>query len=104
VIQSGRGEPWTKMYANETRGLAMLLDAKSPSPQKLALEQFRYGGYTPKGLAFLPFGLLGAPGVKLWNGIAAGLRKVSPRKRAAKQPDELGHRSYFQSLVEKRWH
>lgn len=104
VIKSGRGRrPWNLLYAAEVQGLCKLLDNKQPSPRTLALEQFRYGGFSFKGIAFMCFALTGRRGVQLWNAVAASLRRILGRGRTEGRP-ELGHRRYFEALVEKHWH
>jgi glycosyltransferase involved in cell wall biosynthesis len=101
VIKSGRKQPWNLHYASETRGLCMLLDSKQPPPQKLALEQFRYGGYSLKGMVFMFFALAGRPGIHLWNWIAASRRRVLRRIRGAQTSQ--GNRRNFEALAEKHW-
>jgi glycosyltransferase involved in cell wall biosynthesis len=102
AIKSGRKQPWNLYYATETRGLCMLLDSKQPSPRKLAFEQFRYGGYSLKGLVFACFALAGRPGIKLWNSIAASRRQVLRRVR---DKDDSGQdrRRNFEAIGEKHW-
>ncbi len=102
VIKSGRREPWNLLYAGQVRGLCMRLDKTEPSTRKLALEQFRYGGYSPKGIAFMCFALIGRPGVQLWNNLAAFRRQIRGVKPTEQGP-VIGHRRYMQTLVDKHW-
>ncbi len=103
ALNSGRRGPWNSLYASQVRGLCQLLDNNGPSPRTLALEQFRYRGFSLKGIAFMCVALTGRRGVRLWNAVGASLRRVLRRRRAQGHP-ELGHRSYFEALVEKHWH
>ena len=103
AIKCGRKRPWNSLYASEVRGLCMLLDDKQAPPRTLALEQFRYGGFSLKGLAFMCFALTGRRGVQLWNAIGASRRRILRRDRQ-KNTSEVGHRRYFEALVEKHWH
>lgn len=103
AIETGRRQPWSSLYASQVRGLCMLLDQRGPSPRKLALEQFRYGSYSVKGMAFMCFALVGRPGVRLWNAVAAFRRRSASRKRVGKGPI-VGHRRYQEALLEKKWH
>jgi glycosyltransferase involved in cell wall biosynthesis len=103
VIKSGRRRPWNSLYATYVRGLCQLLDDNGPSPRTLALEQFRYGGFSLKGIAFMCAALTGRPGVQVWNAVAASLRRILRRNRSNVH-SELGHRRYFEALVEKHWH
>jgi glycosyltransferase involved in cell wall biosynthesis len=103
VIKSGRRRPWNSLYASQVRGLCQLLEKSGPSPRKLALEQFRYGGYSLKGIAFMCAALTGRPGVRVWNAAGAYLRRTL-RRHSVIQGPQLGHRRYFEALVEKHWH
>ena len=102
AIETGRKHPWSSLYAAQVRGLCMLLADGQPSPSKLALEQFRYGAYSMKGLLFMCFALMGKPGVKFWNGIAAFRRRIFRRRRTSAGPI-VGHRKYQEALLEKHW-
>ena len=103
AIESGRRRPWNSLYASSVRGLCMMLDNNQPSPTMLALEQFRYGGFSLKGIAFMCFALTGRRGVQLWNAIAAFRRRILHRHRASEGP-VTSHRRYREALVEKYWH
>jgi glycosyltransferase involved in cell wall biosynthesis len=103
VIDSGRKRPWNSLYASQVRALCQLLDNDGPSPRMLALEQFRYGGFSVKGVAFMCAALTGRRGVQSWNAVAASLRRILRLRRPKKSP-QLGHRHFFESLVEKHWH
>lgn len=100
AVQSGRRRPWNLLYADHVCRLCRLLDERDPSPRKLALEQFRYGGVSFKGVAFMCVALTGKRGVRLWNATAGSLRRtLRPRKQA--ESAALGHRQYLERLVEK---
>lgn len=103
AINSGRRGPWNLLYASQVRGLCQLLDDNAPSPRRLAIQQFRYRGFSLKGLAFMCAALTGPRGVRAWNEIGALLRRRFHRG-PAERPPELGHRRYFEELVEKHWY
>jgi glycosyltransferase involved in cell wall biosynthesis len=103
AINSGRRRPWNLLYASQVRGLCQLLEKNGPSPRTLAFEQFRYRGFSLKGIAFMCVALTGRRGIQLWNYSGASLRRTLRRDRAERHP-ELGHRRYFEELVEKHWH
>lgn len=92
VIKSGRRRPWNSEYAAAVRGLCKSIDNNEPSLRKLALEQFRYGGFGFKGIAFMCFALAGRRGVQLWNAIAASSKRivqVSSRRTSGARPTPL---------------
>jgi glycosyltransferase involved in cell wall biosynthesis len=81
AIKSGRRRPWNSEYASAVRELCKLLDPNEPSARTLALEQFRYGGFSPKSIGFLCFALTGRPGIRLWNAVAKSRRRILRRRR-----------------------
>lgn len=101
VIKSGRRRPWNSHYASAVRELCKLLDPNEPSPRALALEQFRYGGFSTKSIAFMCIALTGRRGIQLWNAVAKSRWRNLHRHRA-NGPD--GPRRYFEALAEKHWH
>jgi glycosyltransferase involved in cell wall biosynthesis len=103
AINSGRKQPWSSLRPSQVRGLCKLLDARDPSPRALALEQFRFGGFSLKSITFLCIALTGRPGIQVWNRVAATLRRILRRHRADGAA-QLGHRRYLQALVDKHWH
>jgi glycosyltransferase involved in cell wall biosynthesis len=71
VIESGHPrKPWDQHYASEVQGLCKVLATKGTLPRNLALQQFRYGGYSTKGLAFALAALFGRSGVLAWLAVA----------------------------------
>jgi glycosyltransferase involved in cell wall biosynthesis len=100
VIKSGKRRPWNSLYSSAVRGLCLLLDYKQPSPRTLAFEQFRYGGFSFKGIVFMCFALNGRRGVQLWNAIAASRRRLLRRVRGKGLPGD-GNRRQFEALIEK---
>lgn len=78
VIRSGRKSPWNLRYAGEVRGLCKVLARAGNMPKNLALEQFRYGGVSMKGLAFACFGLFGTQGIRVWNAATRAFRARYP--------------------------
>jgi glycosyltransferase involved in cell wall biosynthesis len=76
VIQTGRRRPWNVRYASEVLGLCkVLVDRGLPFSRRLAFQQFRYGGVTLKGLAFLAAAVFGRRGIGIWNAVAGRRRK-----------------------------
>lgn len=69
VVQSGRRTPWNMRYASEVRGLCKVLATRGAVPKGLALQQFRYGGYSVKGLGFLLAAMMGRRGILAWDAI-----------------------------------
>jgi glycosyltransferase involved in cell wall biosynthesis len=100
VITSGRKRPWNSEYASAVRGLCKSLDNNEPSPRRLALEQFRYGGFGFKGVAFMCFALIGRRGIQFWNAVAASRRRILRWVRANGRPG-LGPQRSFEALVER---
>jgi glycosyltransferase involved in cell wall biosynthesis len=75
VVESGRRRPWNLRYAAEVRGLCKLLATKGSFSRRLVLQQFRYGGVSPKGIAFTIAGMLGRKGILVWEKIAQRRRE-----------------------------
>lgn len=69
VVKSGRRSPWNMRYASEVRGLCKVLATRGAVPKGLALQQFRYGGYSLKGLGFLLAAMMGRRGILAWDAI-----------------------------------
>jgi glycosyltransferase involved in cell wall biosynthesis len=98
VIKSGRRRPWNSEYASAVRGLCKSLDNNEPSPRRLALEQFRYGGFGFKGIAFMCFALTGRRGVQVWNAVAALRRRIWRRVEQRE-----ARRSAIAATSRRRW-
>ena len=76
VIESGRRGPWNQLYADQVRGLCRVLAHKGqPVPKSLALRQFRFGGVSIKGVAFLCAAMFGRKGIQTWDRMAEFRRK-----------------------------
>lgn len=75
VIESGRRGPWSLLYAAHVRNYCMLLAQRGSVPSALALQQFRYGGLSLKGIAFLCAATLGRAGIRLWRWAAERRRQ-----------------------------
>ena len=95
VIRSGRRTPWNLRYAGEVRGLCKVLATADKMPAHLALEQFRYGGISMKGLAFACFGLFGGRGIRLWNAATRVLRDRCPLNSSSHVTGGRLHSSLF---------
>jgi glycosyltransferase involved in cell wall biosynthesis len=76
VVHTGRRHPWNHRYAEAVRGLCKALASKGQPSRTLALQQFRFGGYSAKAVGFLFAALLGIPGMHAWNKAASLRRKV----------------------------
>lgn len=100
VIESGRRRPWNMRYAHETRGLYMALAKQGRASRRLALQQFRYGGVSAKGIAFLCAAILGRRGIQAWSAIAK-LRRRHLHSAQTKGAASTGFQSYVESVAEK---
>jgi glycosyltransferase involved in cell wall biosynthesis len=98
VIKSGRKRPWNRDYASAVQGLCKLLASQGRPSRSLALQQFRYGGFSAKGIAFLGAAMLGGRGIQTWNAIGAFRRTLRPEK--PKPTTVNGLRAAFQSVTE----
>lgn len=76
VAETVRRQPWNKMYAAEVRDLAKLLAGRGQETRGLASQQFRYGGFTAKGIAFFCAALLGRWGIQMWTRAAESRRRM----------------------------
>jgi glycosyltransferase involved in cell wall biosynthesis len=74
VIKSGQKRPWNMYYASHVRALCQELANGGQVRRSLAIQQFRFGGISAKGMAFFCAVMLGRRGVQAWNSLA-GLRK-----------------------------
>lgn len=70
LIESGRRRPWNLLYAAHVRSYCKLLARQGPVPRRLVLQQFRYGGFSVKGAAFLGAAMMGRAGIRMWASIA----------------------------------
>jgi glycosyltransferase involved in cell wall biosynthesis len=77
VIESGRRHPWNKRYAAEVRFLCQVLADRGPVSRKLAVQQFKFGGFSAKGLAFFGAAMFGRTGIRVWNASTRFLRRHS---------------------------
>ena len=100
VIETGRRKPWNQRYAAEVRGLCQMLASRGQNVRGLALQQFRFGGLSAKGMAFTLAAMAGGKGIEIWNGIAE-FRRKSLRAAESRVSIQKGHRAYFRSLAEK---
>jgi len=100
VIETGRRRPWHQYYAAEVRGLCQMLASRGQSVRRLALQQFRFGGVSAKGIAFLCAAMAGGKGIQMWNAIAE-FHRERIRREPPRVTTKNRHRAYFQSLAEK---
>ncbi len=75
VIHSGHRRPWNQEYAASVRGLCQVLARRGNFARNLGWQQFRYGGVTPKGVAFCFATLLGPWALRTWDRCAEYSRK-----------------------------
>jgi len=100
VIQSGRPRPWNSRYASSARGFCLVSAARGNYIRSLAWQQFRYGGVSPKGLAFLCAAILGRGALRGWNWFAKLARqRLLPEKLAPARQNGL--QAYLQSVGRK---
>lgn len=100
VVESGRRQPWNRLYANAVRGYCQAISSHGPISRKLLLQQFRFGGVPAKGIAFFCAAMLGRPGIHAWNALGALRRKCLPSRHAT--ISNTGHRGWGQTLAQKR--
>lgn len=74
VLKSGHSAPWNMRYAAEVRGLCKVLAARGAAPRSLAFQQFKYGGFSLKGLGFLCAAVLGRQGILAWEAVGKARR------------------------------
>jgi glycosyltransferase involved in cell wall biosynthesis len=101
VIQSGRRRPWNSHYASSVRALCQVLARRGAYVGGLAWQQFRYGGVSPKGVAFLCAATMGRAALRAWDKSAAFVRQhnLLGKKRSAVKQNGL--QAYFQSAYKK---
>ena len=100
VIQSGRRRPWNHHYASSVRALCQTLARRGTHVRPLAWQQFRYGGLSTKGIAFLGAAILGLWALRAWDWSAEFARRY--RNSATRTPiKENGLGAYFESLYRK---
>lgn len=97
VIGSGRRRPWNRRYASSARGLCQVLARRGTYSRRLAWQQFRYGGVSPKGVAFLCAALLGPTALRTWDRFA-GFARQHLRPTKSTQAKQNGLKAYLQSV------
>ena len=75
VIHLGQRRPWCRRYGASVRGLCQVLARRGEYERALAWQQFRYGGVTPKGVAFFCAAMLGAGALRAWENCADWIRR-----------------------------
>lgn len=68
--------------------------------KKLAWQQFRYGGLSPKGVAFLCTAVSGPRALRLWDTVAEFARRHLRRKQRA-PVKQHGFQAYLNSVYKK---
>ena len=100
VIQSGRRRPWNSRYALSVRGFCQVLASQGNYVRSLAWQQFRYGGISPKGVAFFCVAILGPSALRAWNWLARFARQHLRSAKVAPAKQE-GLQAYLQSVHRK---
>jgi glycosyltransferase involved in cell wall biosynthesis len=102
VIESGKRKTWNMRYAAEVRGLCRVRASQEREITGLAMQQFRYGGISAKGIAFFGAAMFGRRGVKAWNAIAQFRRnQLGPENTKILRKNSF--RGYMQSVVGKNY-
>jgi glycosyltransferase involved in cell wall biosynthesis len=97
VIQSGRKHPWIEYYAAQARFQAQVMASRGPVPRHLAFEQFRFGCFSMKAIAFFVVAMFGGAGIRTWNAAGRFRRTHFPKKD--EQPSYISGASH----VDHRW-
>jgi hypothetical protein len=98
VVESGRRHPWNQYYADSVRGLCQALTNRGQIPRRLAMQQFRFGSVSAKGVGFTFAVLLGRIGIRTWNALAAFRRKYLCAIGSTTTLKKHGHRGWAESL------
>lgn len=99
TIKAGKKKPWHLLYASEVRGLCQaLLRTDKPVPRRLAIEQFRFGGFSCKGLAFACAVLTGRMGIQIWNRLNQVRKKLWGNREPKSNMKQNGFSAYVQSF------
>lgn len=98
VIASGRRRPWNSLYAEQVRGLCRMLSSRGQNIRGLPARQFRFGAFSPKGIAFFCAAMLGRRGIQTWGAIAAS-RRMRQEAGQTRPNRKGGHQGYFHSLA-----
>lgn len=81
VIQSGCRRPWNREYAASVRALCQVLARRGTFVRSLGWRQFRYGGVTPKGVAFCCTAIVGPAALRTWDTCAEFARQYLLRRK-----------------------
>ena len=100
VIETGHRRPWNSRYASHVRGLCRVLARQGKDVRNLAWQQFRYGGISTKGVAFLCAALIGPLALRTWDTLAAFRREYLLATQAT-PVKENGLQAYLRSAAKK---
>jgi glycosyltransferase involved in cell wall biosynthesis len=100
VILSGRRRPWNRRYASSARGFCQVMARRGAYSRKLAWQQFRYGGLSPKGVAFLCAAASGPWALRIWDRLAEFARQHFRRKQPV-PVKQNGLHAYLNSVYKK---
>lgn len=101
VAESGRRKPWGALYASDMRSLVKVLAKEGEVSRRMAIEQFRFGDVSIKGLAFCLAALFGRQGLQTWDLIAGARRKYFRSTQPIPAQAPSGFKAYTQSLFNK---
>lgn len=101
VIRSGRRRPWNSRYASSVRGLCQVLARRGTYSRELSWQQFRYGGFSPKGIAFLCVAVSGPWALRIWDKLADFARRHFLRRKQLAPVKQHGLRAYLDSVYKK---
>jgi glycosyltransferase involved in cell wall biosynthesis len=101
VIESGRRRPWNMLYAEEVRGFCKSLAREGRVPRRLAWQQFRFGGVSAKGIAFLLAAMLGRKAIQAWSAVAQARINYSNSASIKQANKDAGFQAYVQSVFDK---
>ena len=101
VIRLGRRHPWNKRYASSARGLCQVLARRGTYSRRLAWQQFRYGGLSPKGVAFLCAAVSGPWALEIWDTVANFTRRHFVRRKQLAPAEKHGLQAYLDSVYKK---
>lgn len=101
VIRSGRRRPWNSRYASSARGLCQVLARRGTYSRRLSWQQFRYGGLSPKGVAFLCAAVSGPSALRTWDRLADFARRHFHRRKQLAPVKQHGLRAYLDSVYKK---
>lgn len=99
VMNTRRKRSWGSEYASAVRELCKAVEEDHLPPTTLAFEQFRYGGFSFRSIAFMCFAFAGWRGVRFWSAVAALWKRILLRLLPNRPHNSRGH---FEGIAEKQ--